>query len=475
MSVRTKELAIVDVETTGGNASSNRIIEIAVIRVSGGELKETFSTLINPETSVPPFVAWLTGIRGADLRGAPLFADIKDRLLELFDGALFVAHNARFDYSFVRSEFEREGVTFSPQLLCTMRLSRHLFPQFRQHGLDSIIGRHGITVAERHRALGDARAVWDFLRQLDTSYGSERLTDALTRVLKKPAAPMLISQSLLDGLPERPGVYIFYDSQGTPLYVGKSINVKSRVLSHFSVEEDSIRSEILRKTVTDIEVVPMMGELGALLMEASHIKKLAPALNKRSRPGKKIVIARRVKGKEGYETVEVVSVARLPVNEIGRIVGVFKSQKQAREVLWQALRTHRLCPRIMGLEKGEGSCAYRPLGRCEGACSGEERPASYNRRFDLAFRDQGIRQWPFKGPVAVIEYGPKRTTGDVFIVDRWCVIDAFRFDETGQWRLFKGDSSLNYEAYKILVSYVNRQRNRVTIRELNEAELASIE
>ncbi len=173
------ELAIVDVETSGISAVYDRIIEVAVLRISGGELIEQFSTLVDPERAIPSYITRLTGISDRDVRGAPVFRDIKDDLLRLFAGAILVAHNARFDYGFIRGEFGRERIDFSATCLCTVRLSRRLFPDYRRHNLDSVIARFDLDCADRHRAIGDALVLWEFLRLLRTRTDAGRLKEAL--------------------------------------------------------------------------------------------------------------------------------------------------------------------------------------------------------------------------------------------------------------------------------------------------------
>jgi DNA polymerase-3 subunit epsilon len=183
------ELAIIDVETSGISAVRDRIIEVGVLRISEGEVAEESSTLVNPERPIPRYIERLTGITNEDLRSAPVFREIKDDLLRLLAGSIFVAHNAHFDYGFIRKEFEREHIAFSAKCLCTVRLSRKLFPGHRRHNLDSIITRFDLDCANRHRAIGDARVLWEFLRILRTGTDAGRLAEALAMLLGTPAVP----------------------------------------------------------------------------------------------------------------------------------------------------------------------------------------------------------------------------------------------------------------------------------------------
>jgi len=161
-----KNLAIVDLETTGMSASRHRIIEIAIIRIEGNKIVDTFTSLINPEVSIPPFITHLTGISKYDVEDAPIFAKVKHKVKKLLKGATFVAHNVWFDYSFIKSELERVDVPFESRRCCTVRLSRRLFPQYKTHKLSSLIERFGFTYSSRHRAYDDAYVLWQFLKKL---------------------------------------------------------------------------------------------------------------------------------------------------------------------------------------------------------------------------------------------------------------------------------------------------------------------
>jgi DNA polymerase-3 subunit epsilon len=178
-------MAIIDVETTGLSARYNRIIEVAVLKVRDGQLVETYATLVDPGMAIPPFIERLTGITNRELRGAPAFKAIRHDLWRLLQGSLFVAHNARFDYGFVREEFFREGMEIDVPCLCTMRLSRALFPEYSKHNLDRIMDRYGLKCAGRHRALGDATVVWDFLALVEGRFPEADLERAYAKILKR--------------------------------------------------------------------------------------------------------------------------------------------------------------------------------------------------------------------------------------------------------------------------------------------------
>ncbi|MCX6730621.1 MAG: 3'-5' exonuclease [Candidatus Roizmanbacteria bacterium] len=161
-----KSLAIVDVETTGMSARHNRVIEIAIIRIEGNKIADTFTTCINPEVNIPSFITHLTGISQKDVDSAPIFGKVKHKVKKILKGATFVAHNAWFDYSFIQNEFDRVNIPFESKRCCTVRLSRRLYPQYKSHSLASVIDRFGFGYESRHRAYDDAFVVWQFLKRI---------------------------------------------------------------------------------------------------------------------------------------------------------------------------------------------------------------------------------------------------------------------------------------------------------------------
>lgn len=172
-------LIFLDLETTGMTAAHERITEIGLVEVANGEVVGSWSQLVNPQKSIPPFIQSITGISDAMVRDAPGFEQLAPRLYELLAGKLLVAHNARFDYGFLQSEFGRLGLSYVSRVLCTVKLSRKLFPEHRRHNLDSLIERHGLSCSARHRALGDAEVLWQFLQKIHVEVDAARIDAAL--------------------------------------------------------------------------------------------------------------------------------------------------------------------------------------------------------------------------------------------------------------------------------------------------------
>lgn len=466
--------SFVDLETTGAHPSYDRVIEIGILRVESGRLKETYSTLINPHSYISPFIENLTGISQKELDDAPTFWEVKEKIEELLHDSLFVAHNARFDYGFLRNEFKRCDSTLSAKQLCTVKLSRALFPTYRKHDLDSVIERFSIKCASRHRALDDAKVLWEFLKILKKQYSEEQLSTVISKLLKRPSRPIGLSEKALDNLPETAGVYIFYGKNDTPLYVGKSINIRDRVLSHFASDSLSATEMQISQEIKKVETVSTAGELGALFKESLMIKKMQPLYNRTLREARKITVLHKTTLPSGHDTVSIDSLPEITVDELGQIYGIFKSKKQAQNALMSIAREHSLCQRLLGVEHTNVSCFGYRLGWCKGACVNKENPLSYNIRFLQAFSDYKIKTWPFDGPIVIEEIDELTQIYEGFVVDKWCLVGQIvRKDGQEEISSFS-DYSFDTDMYKILVSYLKHKAKVGNIRLFPKTQLSSI-
>ena len=229
-----RDLVCVDLETTGGNPVRNRILEIGLVTIDrDGSIRE-WSTLVNPGCRIPPAIAAFTGIDDDMVAGAPAFEDVYQELLRRLEGRVFIAHNARFDYGFIKAELRRLDVRWQARTLCTVKLSRRLYPEYARHNLDVLIERHQLGCEARHRALGDARVLRDLLSVYAREIEPARLRAAADAVLAEVLLPPQLPADLADELPESAGVYRFFGEGDALLYVGKSKNLRTRVLSHFA-------------------------------------------------------------------------------------------------------------------------------------------------------------------------------------------------------------------------------------------------
>jgi DNA polymerase-3 subunit epsilon len=278
-------LVFLDVETTGATAGHDRVTEVGLIEVDQGRFIGEWSTLVNPGIRIPPAIQALTGITDDMVARAPGFDDISRELKRRLEGRLLVAHNARFDYGFLRSEFQRSGIRYRSEVLCTVKLSRRLFPGHTHHNLDALMARHGIGCEARHRALGDARALWQLVRCWRRTLDAATLSTVVAGLVLSPTAPPQLPEDVFDDLPEAPGVYVFY-GENSVLYVGKSANLRTRVLSHFSGDRGSARDVRIAREVVRFDWTETPGELGAQIEATRLVKALTPVYNRQARcPG----------------------------------------------------------------------------------------------------------------------------------------------------------------------------------------------
>ncbi len=445
-------VVFVDIETTGGSYTNSRVLEVAVIRMEGDEVVREFSTLINPETYIPASITALTGIKQADVVGAPTFADVADELYEIMDGAVFIAHNVRFDYSFLKHEFALQGITFSPRLLCTVRLSRYLYAEHRGHSLKVLIARHDIPVLDRHRALADARAIQYFTQLAFDEHGMERFGQAIERQLKTQSLPPNLDAQELMQLENTPGVYIFRDDTNQPIYVGKSISLKKRIMSHF--QDTSAKEVKISQHVHHVETIPTGSELGALVLESKLIKDMKPLYNRMLR--RVLLYTVLIKTTQnGYAALTMKSGNVDMTTDLSLVYGVYSNRVKAKKALDDLTRTFQLCPKLMGLEKAKGACFRYTLGRCKGACLGREAPQAYNRRFEIALERSKLTEWMFDGPVIV----PVNSAGQQVIIDNW-MIQGF-VDQEGMAVLDDTEPNFDLDEYKIIRRFIKENRQFV--------------
>lgn len=434
----------------------DRVIDIGIVVVEEGKVLEKYNTLIDPESYIPTSIQSLTGISERDLARAPTFNSIAKEIHELLKGAIFVAHNARFDYAFIKQEFERAGIKYSAKCLCTVKLSRRLFPEYKKHDLSTIINRFDLKCSDRHRALPDAEVVADFLKLCGQKFGTEALHEAYKLVMKRNALPVRLSHEQIDALPETAGVYIFYGEDGEVLYVGKSINIKGRVLSHFSDDHRSGKEMRMSQEIADIEAIQTSGELSALLLESHLIKEKQPVYNRLARHSKELVVMRETINAQGY--VQVV-VERTDFQEVSSesVLAISRSLMQAKKMLNEYAREHNLCPALLGIEKSNRGCFFSQLGICKGACTGKESSVEYNARVRAAFAKRKVKAWPYSGPVMIKEQQTD-DTGTLFIVDDWRLISSIAYDEAGKREFLPPSYHFDHDAYKILASHLHKKK-----------------
>lgn len=449
------ELVFVDLETTGGNAVYHRITEVGIVRLHDGAVVEEWSSLVNPECRIPSYIESFTGITNAMVADAPRFADIAAVVLEKLrrpsdgvgDAPVFVAHNARFDYSFLRTEFRRLDVYFSAKVLCTVKLSRRLFPEFPRHSLDAVMQRHQLTCSARHRALGDARVLGDFWTHLRREVAEATLAEAARTVLGANRLPAYLPAELADELPEGPGVYRFFDAENVLLYIGKSHSLRTRVLGHFSAEHSDAQAQKKARMVRRIDWVETAGDLGAQLKEAEWIKAQKPVFNKRLKQKNDAFTLQAPFQGRG---VRMIALSEVAAADFARSHGVFHSAKDARKALTDISRAHSLCSKVLGLEDGAGSCFAFQLGKCKGACVGQEPLMLHDMRLTMALSSLKLKTWPFPGRIAL-----KEGRSEYHVLEHWAYLGTARSEEE-LVDLAEADAgaAFDVDVYRILVRHL---------------------
>lgn len=447
----------VDIETNGGNGPRGRVIEVAAIKVAHGEIVDNFTSLVNPGSDVPYWITKLTGITTADLVDAPYFEDIAAQLYEFMNDSIFVAHNVLFDYSFLKREFAAAGYDYKPKLFCTVKMSRALWPEHQGHSLEKIINRHSIVFSERHRAYDDAKAMFDYVKLTIDAKGRQAFLENIARQLKTKTLPPNVDEAVILNLPDGPGVYIFEDDAGAPLYVGKSVNIRSRVRSHFSNSTTIAKELKMTLASHNVSFISTETEVEALLLESAKVKELQPIFNRQLRRKTKQSVFLRQFNDDGYETIQIENTDLSARSNFDDIYGVYSTKPQAKNRLEVAAKTFQLCPKLLGLEKAKGACFRYQLGLCKGACIGKESPETYNRRVELALERSKIESWPFQSEV-IVRISQTRS----IIVDQWVVksVVEHAFDEPV---ISSIDNGFDIDTYKIIRTYIRKNPDVISL------------
>ncbi|MBL7851182.1 MAG: GIY-YIG nuclease family protein [Cyclobacteriaceae bacterium] len=427
--------AIVDIETTGGYADNHRVTEVAIIHHDGLQITHRYQTLINPGRRVPLFITGLTGITNEMVRSAPLFEDVAEDLYEQLKEKVFVAHNAHFDYGFLKKEFEEAGISWTAKKLCTVKLSRKIFPGLDSYSLGRLAESLGITIEDRHRAGGDAEAtarIFDLLLKRDDQ-------GVIAKALKRGSGEAILPPNLrkedVSQLPDKPGVYFFLDARGQVIYVGKAVNLRKRIYGHFTGEASEWNRSNIRNEIHGIRYELTGNELIALILEAQEIRNRWPKYN----------LAQKVRVEQWgiFDYYDGNGYRRFVVNAVGRQARpllTFANKSAAWSTLWNKVKEFNLCPKLSGLQTAKGKCFAHQSGSCQGACEGKEDVSAYNARTEAmlsSFESQGataailgIGRSPDEQSVILVEQGNYSGFGfvgrgisleDVTAVRQWIV------------------------------------------------------
>lgn len=465
--------ALIDLETTGAHPLRDRITEIAILRVEGGELVQRWESLVNPGVPIPPTIQTVTGITDEMVAAAPDFAALADTVAALLDDCVFVAHNARFDYGFMKNAYAALGREFDAPVLCTVKLSRALYPDHHRHGLDALIERHGLVCSARHRAMGDTEVLWQFARLVADAFPAATLTRAVERAMKAPSRPPGLPEGAIEGLPDAPGVYLYFaegeapaGGSERPLYVARAASLRARVMEQFAAAARGGKEADLVRQVKRVEWLETAGELGAQLLEAELLRARRPSHNRIQHAGEAAFALRYIPNRKRPPILERVIVQGTDPQDWDALYGIFRSRKEQENLLREFALLYQLCPRRLGLESGtQGACSAHRAKRCAGVCDGRETPAQHDARLLGALAAARLKPWPWPGPaVAVERHGASGLTAH-HLFDRWCYLGSTD-DEAALAEIAAAPRSFDLDTYRMFARWLTTPAHAAAVRPL---------
>lgn len=364
--------AILDIETTGGQYNEEGITEIAIYRFDGHEVVDQFSSLINPEIPIQPFVVKLTGINNAMLQSAPKFFEVAKRIIEITQDTILVAHNASFDYRILRTEFRRLGYDFNCKTLCTVELAKVLMPEQISYSLGKLVRALGIPMADRHRANGDALATVKLFKMLLEKDVEKIIVQQMVQTeIVKGIAPKLYD--IVERLPSRTGVYYIHKEDGSIIYIGKSKNIKKRINQHFTGTTRKCKK--IQHEVFTVTYEETGSELIALLKESQEIKLNQPIYNRSQRKSIFQWALYAEEDQQGYLNLRLQK-----VDGRKKEITSFTTLQEGKNALYRITAQYKLCQKLTGLYNTKEHCFQVTINECDGACIGKVSVEEYNRR-----------------------------------------------------------------------------------------------
>lgn len=440
--------AILDIETTGGKYNEEGITEIAIYKFDGHNIVDQFSSLVNPEKPIQPFVINLTGINNEMLRHAPKFYEVAKRIIEITDGCIMVAHNALFDNRILTTEFDRLGYNFNKETLCTVELAKKLIPDMPSYSLGKLVRALGIPLSDRHRAQGDAKATVALFKMLlakDTS--KEIITETLRKNPKRQLEPKLLD--IIEKTPSEIGVYYMHNEAGNIIYIGKSKNIKKRLMQHFT--GDNRKSKKIQLDVKSVTFEKTGNELISLLKESEEIKQNKPLFNRALRRTLFTYQLTSFVDENGYINLKIEK-----ADGRKKAITTFSNFQQAKSSIFRITDENKLCQKLTGLQSGGKSCFNYSLKECYGACINKESSEDYNARV-MAFLEKNSYE-----------------NQNMLIIDRGREIDerSVILIENGVYKGY-GFYNLNYQINNpdILKSIINPMQNNRDVQHIIQSYL----
>lgn len=461
-------LAVVDLETTGAHLQRDGITEIAIIRIEHGEVVERWETLVNPGRPIPPNLQQFIGITDEMVAGAPSFAEVADKVQALLADTVFVAHNARFDYGFLKNALGALDRRLDLPVMCTIKLSRALFPQHHRHGLDALIERHGLVCEARHRAMGDTDALLQFIRLVEGDVEPDVLRQAVERAMKAPARPPGLPEGAIEGMPDTPGLYLFFASEqppeggrpDVPIHIGRAASLRTRVIEHLSAAGRNGKDGELVRQVRRVDWIETAGELSSLLLEIDMLRDRQPLSQRLQRPGDEAFALRVDPARRRPPVLERVRIGATDPGEWVGLYGAFGSRKEADNLLRELAMAYQLCPQRLGIEPvGKGACAAYRQKQCAGVCAGKEKPEAHDTRLLGALESVRLKPWPWPGAVRVVEHQAASGLLACHVFDQGCYLGTTDMPDEAS-ALCAGPRRFDLDRYRMLMRWLAVPANR---------------
>ena len=367
--------SVIDIETTGGD----KITEISILVFDGEKVVDEFTSLVNPECTIPYYITKLTGINDNMVSNAPKFYQIAKRILEITENTIFVAHNVNFDYNIIQKEFKTLGANFQRKKLCTIRLSRKIIPGYKSYSLGKLCNSLNIPISNRHRAKGDAEATVILFKMLIDKDTNNTIDSFLKPKSKEATLPPLLPKEVFDTLPKKEGVYYFRNSKNEVIYVGKANNIRQRVLSH--IYDKSKKEVNMCMETANITFTETGSELLALLLESSEIKRFYPKFNRAQRRTGESIALFTYEDRNGITHIATNKI-KLTSNPIAK----FYNTTEARIFVEKLCKEFELCPKYCHLQSNVSNCFHYQIKQCKGICKNEESVDLYNKRVQKAIQ-----------------------------------------------------------------------------------------
>jgi DNA polymerase-3 subunit epsilon len=456
--MRSERLAFVDLETTGANFANDRIIEIGIVEVAGMARFREWSSLVNPGRPVPPFITGLTGIDTDMVASAPRFEDLAAAAAGTSERPFVRRPQRALSITASSSTNSSVSASISGQPACVQSSCRaSSFPDTIRHSLDTLVGRYDIVVADRHRALADADLIWQFWRKATAASDPEQFEAALRQQLQRPSLPPHLDADVLDDLPEGPGVYLFHGENDVLLYVGKSINLRKRVLSHFAADTRNDKEMRLAQQVRRIDWRETAGELGALLLESRLVKTAQPLHNRQLKRAGELCGWRLQEVAPGDYRPQLIT-GEEAASDIGNLYGMFASRREALNTLRKIVQAHQLCPQVLGLEAAQPgrACFAHQVQQCKGACVGKEPPSLHSARLMSALAKLKLKAWPYAGPVGLIERDEFLDREEMHLIDHWRYLGTAANEAEAYDLLAQAPPPFDRDIYKLLQTHLRK-------------------